>query len=75
MPIIEGKFTPTFRCPFCTGEQCHVEGIHKDSVREHLIVTKDENNRFHVHGPVHNKVLMKEFLLVIAKESEIELEE
>lgn len=60
-------------CPFCTGgEQIP---ILKGEIREHLLVTVDSNNYFHVHGPIKDKELMKKFILKIAKECKIEIED
>ena len=62
-----------FVCPFCTGGE--VIPIKKGNIIEHLIVTLDNNNHFHVHGPIDDKELMKEFILTIAKEAKIEIED
>jgi len=62
------------KCPFCSDdkEEIPVDGKY---VNEHLIVVKDSKNHFHVHGPIKNKELMKEFILKIAKEAKIEIED
>ena len=39
------------------------------------MVTVDHKWHFHVHGPVSNKELMKEFILKIAKEAKIDIED
>lgn len=60
-------------CPFCTdGEQIPIS---KSEICEHLVVTKDAKNHYHVHGPIKDKELIREFILKIAKESKIEIEE
>jgi len=38
---------------------------------EHLIVTKDLNDHFHVHGPVENKGVMKQFLESVQEQAGI----
>jgi hypothetical protein len=43
--------------------------VTKENVVEHLIVTKDEENHFHVHGPMSNKVLIQEMVIYILKEA------
>ena len=62
-------------CPFCNGEQKYIKNVDLEIVKEHLIVTLDENEKFHVHGPIHNKMLIKTFILTIAKEAGIEIED
>ncbi|GAG49106.1 unnamed protein product, partial [marine sediment metagenome] len=61
------------KCPFCAGY--HELPIKKEEVEEHLIVTTTKNFHFHVHGPIGQKSLMKQFLLKIAKEAGIEIED
>ncbi len=60
-------------CPFCTdGEQLPVL---KGEIVEHLIVTMNSKRHFHVHGPINDKEMIREFILKIAKESKIEIED
>lgn len=61
------------KCPFCSGY--HELPIKKEEVEEHLIVTTSKNFHFHVHGPISQKSLMKQFLLKIAKEAGIDIED
>lgn len=61
------------KCPFCS--EYHELPINKEEVEEHLVVTVDKKSHFHVHGPCSQKSLMKLFLLKIAKEAEIDIEE
>ena len=35
----------------------------------------DKNNHFHVHGPTKNKELMTEMIKIIARRSDIEIED
>jgi len=37
-------------------------------ILEHLIITKDEDGHVHIHGPIANIDLMKEFVEAIARE-------
>jgi len=62
-----------FTCPFCDHEHKRIKGIIRKHVDEHMILTKS-GDHIHVHGPVDNKFLMKEFILAIARESGIEIE-
>ena len=64
----------TVKCPFCfkDKEEIPIDGKY---VKEHLIAVKDSKNHFHIHGPVKNKELMKEFILKIAKEAKIDIED
>jgi len=61
-------------CPFCSDKR-ELKPDKKSQLQEHLVVTLDKNNHFHVHGPTKNQSLMAEFIKVIAKESNIEIEE
>ena len=61
-------------CPFCE-DKIEIKPDKKHQLREHLVVTLDRKNHFHVHGPTSNKELMTEFIKVIAKESNIEIED
>ena len=62
------------KCPFCSDdkEEIPIDGKY---VNEHLIAVKDSKNHFHIHGPIKNKELMKEFILKIAKEAKIDIED
>ena len=60
-------------CPFCTGGE--ELPVWKGNIREHLLVTIDANNHTHVHGPISDKKLMRELILIIAKEAKIEIED
>jgi hypothetical protein len=57
------------KCPLCNDGRDL--SVNKDTVEEHLIVTKDNNNHFHVHGPIHNKAMIQDFVTFILKESGI----
>jgi len=57
------------RCPFCKPEK--ILKINKKHVDAHLIVTRDSDLHFHVHGPVSNRHLMERFIKHIAKEAGI----
>ena len=61
-------------CPFCK-EKITIKPDKKAQLREHLVVTLDMKNHFHVHGPTSKKELIAEFIKIIAKESGIEIEE
>ena len=56
-------------CPLCEGSK--TIPVDKKNVAEHLIVTKDKENHFHVHGPVSNKALIQDMVMYILKEAEI----
>ena len=61
------------KCPFCSdGREIP---IRKNQIKEHLIVVKDSNQHFHVHGPVSNTELIKEFILKIGEEVDIDIED
>ena len=68
----KGRKKTMMKCPFCVDRALPVEA---KNVKDHLIVTRDLSGRFHVHGPVKNKELMKEFILRIGEESGIEIED
>jgi len=57
------------KCPFCKPDK--ILKIKKKHVDSHLIVTRDSDLHFHVHGPISNKYLMERFIKHIAKESGI----
>jgi len=61
------------KCPFCFDNR--EIPVNKNQIEEHLIVIKDSNQNFHVHGPVKNKELIKEFILRIGEEADIEIED
>jgi len=61
------------KCPFCSDDR--EISIKKSQVKEHLIVVKDSNQHFHVHGPVSNTELIKEFILKIGEEADIDIED
>lgn len=60
-------------CPFCPNTQ-KLPMLKNNPVVEHLLILKFENNHIHIHGPIDNKEQIKEFILTIAKEAEIEIE-
>jgi len=61
-------------CPFCIhGEKLLPDKKHQ--ISEHLIVTLDKKNHFHVHGPTKKTDLMMQFLVVIAKKAGIVIEQ
>ena len=66
----ESKMT---KCPFCSDDR--EIPIKKDQIEEHLIVVKDSNQHFHVHGLVSNAELIKEFILRIGEEADIDIED
>ena len=45
--------------------------VDKKNVEKHLIVTKDKENHFHVHGPMSDKSLIQDFVVYILKEAGI----
>jgi hypothetical protein len=59
----------SLKCPLCKDSK--VLPIDKKNVFEHLIITKDKDNHFHVHGPMKNKALMQDFVVHILKETKI----
>jgi galactose-1-phosphate uridylyltransferase len=61
------------KCPFCIDNR--EIPVDKNKIEEHLIVVKDLNQHFHVHGPVNNTELIKEFILKIGEEAGIEIED
>jgi len=56
-------------CPFCEDPDKKILSVSK--VEEHLIVTRDDTNHFHVHGPIRNRALIQDFVTFILKESGI----
>jgi len=61
------------KCPFCSDDR--EIPIKKNQIIEHLVVVKDSNQNFHVHGPVSNTELIKEFILKIGEEADIDIED
>ena len=59
-------------CPLCSDKR-ELKPDKKHQLKEHLIVTLDKNNHFHVHGPTKNQPLMAEFIKVIARKADIEI--
>jgi len=61
------------KCPFCSDDR--EIPIRKNQITEHLVAVKDSNNHIHVHGPVSNTELIKEFILKIGEEADIDIED
>ena len=57
------------KCPLCKEGQ--TLPISKKNVETHLIVTRDKENHFHVHGPIDNKALIQDFVVFVLKEAGI----
>ena len=57
------------KCPLC--KDAKILPIDKKNVAEHLIATKDHDGHTHVHGPVGNKALIQDLVIVILKEAGI----
>jgi len=68
------KPTPStrLRCPICDDNR--IIPVKKDLITEHLIVTLDSANHYHIHGPIENSKLIMDFILKIAEEAGIEIE-
>lgn len=66
-----GRVKKMVKCPFCSNNNNYLS---RNKIVEHLIVTKDATQHFHVHGPIGNAELMKEFIFAIAKEADIDIE-
>jgi hypothetical protein len=61
------------KCPICTN---NVElNMDNNDIMDHLIVLRSIGNHFHVHGPITDKALMKKFIMMIAKEAGLEIED
>ena len=60
-------------CPFCNEEQSL--SMEREELEEHLIVLKNSEGHMHVHGPLEDRQKMKEFILIIAKEAGIKIED
>ena len=58
-------------CKFCTPQQ---KLPVNDDIVDHLIILKYSNGHIHVHGPLDNKELIKQFILILGKEAGIEIE-
>ena len=58
-------------CPFCTDDRTLPYKQH--DIREHLVATIDKTNHVHIHGPIKNLNVMKQFIVSIAKEAGIEI--
>ena len=56
------------KCPFCKMDMkpWDIKKTH------HLIVTKDIKKHIHVHGPINDKGIIREFIATIKKEANIE---
>jgi len=61
------------KCPFCPDHK--KIPVDPDWIEQHLIVILDKSFHYHVHGPVGDKQAMKLFILKIAKEANIEIED
>jgi len=57
------------KCPFCKDPK--ILPTDKKNVAKHLIVTKDKEDHFHVHGPIKDKVLIQDFVIYILQEAGI----
>ncbi len=57
------------KCPFC--KDAKILPIDKKNVAEHLIVVKDKENHYHIHGPVSKKSVIQDFVIYILKEAGI----
>jgi len=58
------------KCTFCSNNK-NIP-VNKNDIKEHLVITKDSKQHFHVHGPVENSELMKEFISRAQEEANIE---
>ncbi len=56
-------------CPLCKDPQ--ILPIDKKNVAFHLVVVKDKENHYHVHGPVSKKSVIQDFVIHILKEAGI----
>lgn len=63
-------------CQFCGrgGRKASVERISAwdNKIADHLILTKDIGGHIHVHGPMENQGLLKEFIEVISEKGNID---
>jgi len=57
------------KCPLCADDR--ILPLVKDKIAEHLIVTRDHDNHFHVHGPIGNRAVIQEFVTFVLKEAGI----
>lgn len=60
-------------CPFCSDHR--KIPVDPDWVEQHLIVIQDKSFHYHVHGPIGDKEAIKHFILNIAKEAKIDIED
>lgn len=60
-------------CPFCD-PKTKLPGNHGHHT-EHLLILSYEDGHIHVHGPIDNIELIKQFIITIAKEADIEIED
>ena len=58
-------------CNFCTPQQKLPDN---NEIAEHLVLLKYSNGHIHIHGPLDNKELIKQFILSLGKEAEIDIE-
>ena len=58
------------KCPFCSPDK--ILSLDKKNIAEHLLITKDHQNLVHVHGPIDNKPLMQNLIIVALQEAEID---
>lgn len=65
------------QCQFCgrggRGEKRHVKEW-DSKINEHLIFTKDAGNHIHIHGPIDDKALLKEFADVLIEIGGVEID-
>jgi PP-loop superfamily ATP-utilizing enzyme len=61
------------KCQYCSN---NVElGMKQNDIMDHLVVLRSTSNHFHIHGPILDKALMKKFIMMIAKEAGLEIED
>lgn len=60
-------------CPFCDNDK-KISDTHGHHT-EHLLILSYEDGHIHIHGPIDNKELIKQFIITIAKEADIEIED
>jgi len=68
------------RCPFCMKNDSNVTSLSvikqwDKKIENHLIITLDNEEHVHVHGPMENKEILMGFIKIICKEGNIELED
>jgi len=67
-----------FLCPLCTDGNEVLETVNPDEVVEHLflfMIEKDGKKHIHVHGPISEKVVMKDFISAAAREAGFNVKE